>query len=71
MKDFKANRLQITHESLQQPSYAFALMNLLTLAICYAKIEDDLYVSWGTVFAPSMIYFFAKVLRLVVAIAVE
>ena len=33
------------YSSLPEPSYSFAVLNLMTLAIFYAKVEDDLYLS--------------------------
>jgi len=38
------------------PSYSFVWMNLLTLALFYAKIEVDLYISWRNVIMPSLLF---------------
>lgn len=44
------------------PSYSFVWMNLLTLALFYAKIEVDLYITWKIAFFPSLLFCIYKVL---------
>ncbi len=70
MEDFKRNH-NLKHESLAQPSYSFALLHLITLAIVYTKIEDDLYVTWMLAFTPSFLYYFIQIIKYTVAIASE
>lgn len=43
------------------PSYSFVWMNLFTLALFYAKIEVDLYISWRNVIMPSLLFCIYKV----------
>jgi hypothetical protein len=39
------------------PSTSFAVLNLISLAILYAKLEKGLYVKWWVVMLPTNIFF--------------
>jgi len=39
------------------PSTSFAVLNLISLAILYAKLEKGLYVKWWVVMFPTNIFF--------------
>lgn len=45
---------------ISPPSYSFAVLNLSTLALIYAKFEENLYIKWWFVFCPSTIFFALK-----------
>lgn len=45
-----------TRVTVGPPSVGFGLMNLLSLAIVYAKVADNLYVKWWVAVLPSIIF---------------
>ncbi|KAL4471417.1 hypothetical protein ABPG74_008310 [Tetrahymena malaccensis] len=45
------------------PSTSFGFLNLLSLAIFYAKVEKNLYVKWWIVFLPTNIFFIYSLLK--------
>lgn len=44
------------------PSFSFSLLNLLTLALFYVKIDRNWYIQWWIVFCPTTLFVIYKVL---------
>jgi hypothetical protein len=49
---------------LHAPSYTFFLLNSVTVILCYAKLEGDLFFfNWKMVLSPTLLYLFVLTLR--------
>ena len=44
-------------------SYTFCLLNSISLLLIYAKIEDDLYLTWEIILSPTILFCTIKILQ--------
>ncbi len=62
MEDIKYKQAYpLNNDLIAQPSLTFPILNLITLAIIFAKIEDSLFIAWWVTFIPTFIYIFLQI----------
>jgi hypothetical protein len=44
-----------------KPSYSFGLLNICTLLLLFAKLEDEFYIRWEFVFMPTILLCLIKI----------
>ena len=57
MEDIKYKQAYpMKNDMIAQPSFSFPILSLFTLAIIFAKIEDDLFIAWWVTLLPTFAY---------------